>query len=86
MPETMENVALRLRQFTAAADHEVSGRGFQSQVLSGPRHSPPKSQQQTVYEECVAELTDDERDALARMIEKMRRRLGIRPPGAIPQP
>ena len=70
-----EEVARRLREFAEAAAGRA--RGYMPWgARSHPRGSgPAKTPLEEIYEKCLAELTDDERNELDRMIEKMRRAL-----------
>jgi hypothetical protein len=83
------DVARRLLDFVAEARTKASGPrlsapGFQRQV-DQPRSSPDTLEE--ICEKCLAELTDEERDALDRMIEKMRRATVLAsPPGAVVPP
>lgn len=65
-------VASRLLEFIEDARHKASGVGFKSQAGEPSSWKTPLEQ---LYERCVAELTAEERDALDRMIVKMRRSL-----------
>jgi hypothetical protein len=71
-------VAEQLREFVRLANMEANTRAWSFQ-------GTPAIREQKVYEECVGELSDDERDAFERILEKMRRRVGISPPGAAPR-
>jgi hypothetical protein len=62
----IESVALDLFQLDRAARRHSLIRGWQT----GDRRSP-KEPKVEIYEKCVALLDDEERDALARLIEKM---------------
>lgn len=76
VPDTLEDVALRLQQFAAAADVMAAQGVFPNQVQIVPPRTGPKTPIQQVYENCVGALTDDERRRLRRMIEKMSSGLG----------
>ena len=65
-------VASRLLDFIADAQQKASSVGFQTQVGQPSSGRTPLEQ---LYERCLAELTDEERDALDRMIVKLRRPL-----------
>ena len=71
-------VAEQLREFVRLADMEAGSRAWSFKET-------PAIREQKVYEDCVGELSDDERNALERILEKMRRRVGISPPGAAPR-
>lgn len=58
-----EKVARRFLDFIEAARQKASGGGFQTQV-GQMRSSPPKTPLEQLYEKGMAELADDERDAL----------------------
>jgi hypothetical protein len=61
------------------AVQQKGGDGFQAQV--GLPMSP-KTRFEQLFEKCLAELTDNERELLDRMIDKMRGGLPPSPPGA----
>jgi hypothetical protein len=65
-------VASRLLEFIADAQQKASSVGFETQVGQPSSWRTPLEQ---LYERCLAELTDEERDALDSMIVKMRRPL-----------
>jgi hypothetical protein len=80
-----ENVRKRLLEFIEAVWQKASGIGSQARVSPMHRAGPPKTEPiEDLVENCVAALTDEERDEFDRLIEKMQRALKIRP-GAIPQ-
>ena len=84
MADTLEAVALRLREFIQAVDRKAG-------AYMGPTHVGEmravarKDQKSVTYEECLGELSVEERGELVRMIEKMSSVLGS-PPGAIIPP
>jgi hypothetical protein len=61
-------VALHLFQLDQAARRHALIRGWQTGVGEQRSAKEPKVE---IYEKCVALLDDDEREALARLIEKM---------------
>lgn len=65
-------VASQLLEFIVDAQQKASSVGFQSQAGEPSSWKTPLEQ---LYARCVAELTDEERDALDRMIVKMRKPL-----------
>jgi hypothetical protein len=84
MADDLENLAKRLQEFIEAVGSKASGVGGQTQVGLPPRTKTPLEE---LYENCLGELTDAERDELDRIIEKMRRSRALAsPPGAIVPP
>jgi hypothetical protein len=88
MADTLEAVALRLRDFIQAAQENAVGRIPGRIPMGGMRTQPrrpndrPKAPILETCEECLGELTPDELVKLDSMIEKMSSVLGS-PPGAI---
>jgi hypothetical protein len=72
-------LAERLRQFTETAVAEVAGNSMPPGMRAVGL--PPNQQRslQQIYEDCVDNLTPNEREALDRLIEKME-------PGLVPRP
>lgn len=68
MADTPEAVASRLDQFVDAATKKVPSARFPNQV--GIRPKPPTVKD--VYADCLRQLTDQEREAFARTLEKIR--------------
>ena len=84
MPDTPEAATLRLRAFFQAVEQKASGYMGPAQVgafRAGPRKDPLS----TTYEECLGQLTIEERAELDRLLQKMSSTLGS-PPGAITPP
>ncbi len=69
----IENTAQRLLNFAKAAKNTASAQI--PPMVSNPRPGPPKPVIDAVYEKCLAELTDGERDELVRLLDKMTRGL-----------
>jgi hypothetical protein len=65
------NVALRFHKFNQSVMRKVSTRGVQTEYSPYMPAAAPKEPLLKVYEECLAELTDEERAALDRIVEKM---------------
>jgi hypothetical protein len=84
MTDTTENVALRLRTFIRAVEQKAGGYMGPGQVGEFRAHAR-KDSLTTTYEECLGQLTPEERSELDRMIRKMSSVLGS-PPGAITPP
>jgi hypothetical protein len=84
MADTLEAVALRLRDFIQAAQENAVGRIPMGGMRTQPRrpNDRPKAPILETCEECLGELTPDELVKLDSMIEKMSSVLGS-PPGAI---
>jgi hypothetical protein len=86
MPDNVEAIALRLRDFIQAAHKDASSRipmgGIRVQQRTGRSNDRPKEVILATYEACLGKLTPDELVKLDSMIEKMSSVLGS-PPGAI---
>jgi hypothetical protein len=84
MADTLEAVALRLRDFIQAAQENAVGRIPMGGMRTQPRrpNDRPKAPILETCEECLGELTPDELVKLDSMIGKMSSVLGS-PPGAI---
>jgi hypothetical protein len=81
MPDNVEAIALRLREFIQAVDRKAGAGGFQTRVeeMRAVARKDPKS---ATYEACLGKLTPDELVKFDSMIEKMSSVLGS-PFGAI---
>ena len=86
MPDNVEAIALRLRDFIQAAHKNASSRipmgGIRVQQRTGRSNDRPKEVILATYEACLGKLTPDELAKLNSMIEKMSSVLGS-PFGAI---
>jgi len=81
MADTLEAVALRLREFIQAVDRKAGA--YMGPAPAGAiRATARKDQKSVTYDECLGELSVEECDEFDRMIRKMSRVLGS-PPGAI---
>ena len=81
MADTLETVALRLREFIQAVDRKAGA--YMGQTHVGEMRAVARKDQKSVtYEECLGKLTPDELAKLNSMIEKMSSVLGS-PFGAI---
>jgi hypothetical protein len=89
MPDNVEAIALRLRDFIQAAHKDASSRipmgGIRVQQRTGRSNDRPKEVILATYEACLSKLMPDELVKLDSMIEKMSSVLGS-PPGAIIPP
>ena len=89
MPDNVEAIALRLRDFIQAAHKNASSRipmgGIRVQQRTGRSNDRPKEVILATYEACLGKLTPDELVKLDSMIEKMSSVLGS-PPGAVTPP
>lgn len=74
-------VARNLEEFIKRVQRRATGGGGQTQVLANPL-PPGAPRPKSIYERCVDELTNDERNELDRMIDKMNQAVPD-PPGAI---
>jgi len=80
MADTLETIALRLRNFAQEAERNAISRVPMGEVRNVPRK--PKDPLLATYEECLGKLTIEERGELDRMIQKMSS-VFESPPGAI---
>jgi hypothetical protein len=72
MSDTLEAVALRLREFVDMTEQRAGSLGSQqSEVDTAPSSEPPKDRLLVVYEECLGKLAPEDRGAFARFIETM---------------
>jgi hypothetical protein len=74
MADDPATVAERLLSFIDGAQHKASGMGVQRQVTTPPLRlprTPRPSNLQLVLEDCLAQLTPDECDALGHLIEQL---------------
>jgi hypothetical protein len=89
MADTLEAVALRLRDFIQSAYKDAGSRipmgGIRVQQRTGRPNDRPKEVILATYEACLGKLTPDELVKLGSMIEKMSSVLGS-PPGVIIPP
>jgi hypothetical protein len=66
-----KQVAERLEGFAKAADHIISRRGLPTQVYAGSTPGRSFHNRTEVYEACIAQLAEPDRDELARILEAM---------------
>jgi hypothetical protein len=84
MADTLETIALRLRDFIQKVERNAGGR-MPTMIRGAPRTSRPKEPILETYEACLNVLTPEERGEFDRMVLKMSGAFGS-PPGAITPP